>query len=261
MIKHTFAICAYKESPYLEECIQSLKKQKLRSNIIMVTSTPNEHIKFLADKYAVPIYVNEGESGITQDWNFALSKVETKYATVAHQDDIYEENYSYEIVKQFEHSGKPLIAFTDYSEIRNGEKVYDVPMLRIKRKMLLPFKVRAWRSSKFIRRRILALGDPICCPSVAFCLDNIAQPIFDNHFRSCEDWEAWEKISRLDGDFIYIPESMMAHRIHEGSATTAIIADNDRTKEDFEMFCRFWPKWVAIIIEKFYCKSENSNQI
>jgi len=24
---HTFAICAYKESPYLRECIESLKKQ------------------------------------------------------------------------------------------------------------------------------------------------------------------------------------------------------------------------------------------
>ena len=30
-IKHTFVICAYKESPYLEECIKSLKHQKTKS--------------------------------------------------------------------------------------------------------------------------------------------------------------------------------------------------------------------------------------
>lgn len=261
MIRHTFAICAYKESPYLEECIVSLKKQKLQSEIILATSTPNEYIKKITDKYEIPMYVNDGESGITQDWNFALSKVKTRYATITHQDDIYEEYYSYKIVEEFECSARPLIAFTDYNEIRNGEKVSDIPMLNIKRKMLLPFRIKAWRGSKFVRRRILAFGDPICCPSVAFCLDNISQPIFNNHFRSCEDWEAWEKISRLEGDFIYIPELLMAHRIHAESATTAIIADNDRTKEDFEMFCKFWPKWIARIIEHFYKQGEKSNEI
>ena len=40
--KHTFVICAYKESAYLEECVKSLKEQKKESNIIMVTSTPND---------------------------------------------------------------------------------------------------------------------------------------------------------------------------------------------------------------------------
>ncbi len=47
---HTFAICAYKESEYLEECIKSIKKQSLKSNIIMVTSTPNDFIKNMAKK-------------------------------------------------------------------------------------------------------------------------------------------------------------------------------------------------------------------
>lgn len=42
---HTFVICAYKESKYLEECIESLEKQIVKSNIIMCTSTPNDYIK------------------------------------------------------------------------------------------------------------------------------------------------------------------------------------------------------------------------
>ena len=50
---HTFAICAYKESPYLEECILSLKNQTVKSNIIMATSTPNEWIQGLAEKYEI----------------------------------------------------------------------------------------------------------------------------------------------------------------------------------------------------------------
>lgn len=46
--KHTFAICAYKESRYLEECITSLKKQSMKSKIILITSTPNRLIDEVA---------------------------------------------------------------------------------------------------------------------------------------------------------------------------------------------------------------------
>ena len=62
--QHTFVICAYKESPYLEECILSLKNQTQESRILMITSTPNAHITSLADKYQISLLVNEGEGGI-----------------------------------------------------------------------------------------------------------------------------------------------------------------------------------------------------
>ena len=48
IIDHTFVICAYKKSSFLEECIISLKKQKYKSEIIMITSTPNELISEMA---------------------------------------------------------------------------------------------------------------------------------------------------------------------------------------------------------------------
>ena len=52
---HTFAICAYKESKYLEKCIESLEKQTVKSNIIMITSTPNDYIKNIAQKHNIPL--------------------------------------------------------------------------------------------------------------------------------------------------------------------------------------------------------------
>lgn len=64
MKDHTFAVCAYQESPYLEECIKSLKKQTIKSNILIATSTPNDYIKGIADKYTIPYYINKGEGGI-----------------------------------------------------------------------------------------------------------------------------------------------------------------------------------------------------
>ena len=86
--KHTFVICAYKESLFLEECIRSLKRQTVLGKIIMVTSTPNEFIDKMAEKYAIPLFVNEGPGGITQDWNFGYSCADTPYVTIAHQDDV-----------------------------------------------------------------------------------------------------------------------------------------------------------------------------
>lgn len=53
----------------------------------------------------------------------------------------------------------------------------------------------------------------------------------------------------------------MGHRIHEDSETTAAIGDNKRSKEEYEMFCKFWPDSIARLIFKFYSKGQNSNQL
>ena len=45
LANHTFAVCAYKESKFLEECVLSLLSQTVKTNIIMATSTPNEYIE------------------------------------------------------------------------------------------------------------------------------------------------------------------------------------------------------------------------
>lgn len=258
---HTFVICAYGESAYLEECIQSLREQSEKSQILLATSTPNDLIRGLAEKYLIPLCVNRGESGITQDWNFALSQAGTRYATIAHQDDVYEPEYARRILAEMRRCRKPLIAFSDYCELRDGEKVHDTEMLKIKRQLLLPLRVRwLWRS-RFVRRRILSLGDPICCPAVTFCLDTLSLPIFQHGFRSCEDWEAWEKLSREKGAFLYIPSPLMCHRIHRESATTAIIADRARVAENFQMYCKFWPRWMASILNRQYTRSEKYNDL
>ena len=53
---HTFIICAYKESQYLEECIKSVKKQTVKSNVILSTSTPNKYIEQLSQKYNIKMF-------------------------------------------------------------------------------------------------------------------------------------------------------------------------------------------------------------
>lgn len=260
-MEHTFVICAYKESPYLENCIQSLKNQTVASDIIMATSTPNSYISDMADKYKIPVYVKEGAPDIADDWNFGYSKVQTPYLTIAHQDDIYLPDYTKHVLEEFQRSFRPLIYFSDYGELRNDKIVKKNKLLQVKRIMLIPLRSRAMFSSIFVRRRILSFGSPICCPSVAYARENLPEVVFSTGFRSNEDWEAWEKLSRLKGDFIYDKNIMMYHRIHEDSETSAIIQDNGRSMEDMQLYSKFWPKPIAKILVRLYASGQKSNEL
>lgn len=261
MQKHVFAICAYKESKYLEECICSLKNQTVLSKIILVTSTPNEHIKNLSVKYNIPLYINDGESGITQDWNYAYLKANAEYVTIAHQDDIYASDYFENVSALLQKAKNPIIFFSNYGEIRNGKKVINNKLLRIKRIMLFPLRIKLFWNSIFVRRRILSLGSPICCPSVTFVKKNCPEIVFQHGFRADEDWEAWEKLSKRKGSFVYSNQILMYHRIHEESETSIILGDNARTREDIIMFRKFWPAPIAKIIARIYGTSEKSNTL
>ena len=261
MKKHIFAICAYGESEYLEECIQSLKNQEVQSDIILATATPNDYIRGLCEKYDIPMFVNEGEHGITQDWNFAYAHADAEYVTIAHQDDVYEKEYSKQLLSMLSDVKKPIIFFTDYGELRNGQKVYHNKLLKIKRIMLLPLRLHCFWNSKFVRRRILSLGSPICCPSVTFVKKNCPDVVFQHGFRADEDWQAWELLSRQKGAFVYCTQPLTLHRIHEDSETSKILGDNARTKEDYIMFCKFWPKTIARILTRVYGTSEKSNDL
>ena len=257
---HTFVVCAYKESPYLSECIDSLLNQTKKGEILISTSTPNSYIQEIAEKYHLPVYVNTGKKSIADDWNYGCSKVKTELFTIAHQDDFYEKEYLETVLEKLNQSENPLIAFTDYQELRNGQLCRDNTLLRVKRLMLKPLTIQRFWKSKWVRRRVLSLGEAICCPSVTFVKDRLPEKIFTFGYRSDVDWQAWEKISHLKGSFVYVNRPLMCHRIHEESETSKVLGDHARKQEDYEMFCRFWPRPIARILVKIYGLAEHSNE-
>ena len=72
--QHTFVICAYQDSPYIEQRIDSLLCQTAKSHIIMILSTPGDYVSEMVDKYGLVLYINTGEKGISGDWNFAYNQ-------------------------------------------------------------------------------------------------------------------------------------------------------------------------------------------
>lgn len=258
---HSFVICAYGESPFLEACICSLKKQTLKSKIRIATSTPNELIKSVSEKYQIPLWISGQKPEIARDWNYAYGRCETKLVTLAHQDDIYEPWYLEQILKTLTDRKKPLIIFTDYGELREERKIDRNQLLGIKRILLFPLRCRWLQRSRWVRRRVLSFGSAISCPTVTYVKDNLPKVVFREGYRSNLDWQAWERLSRLKGEFVYCNKICIYHRIYGDSTTSSIIADHGRSKEDFEMFCRFWPVPIAKLISKWYRLGEKSNNL
>lgn len=257
---HTFAICAYKQSPYLRECIESvLNQSRGGSDVYIATSTPSEWLDNLAAAYGLPVYVNTGEHGIGQDWNFAVSKAATPYVTVAHQDDIYCQDYAETAVEMLCRADDSLIFFCDYGELRSGVRVDDNRILRVKRRLLRKLRDGAHANDIKVRRRMLSLGSAICCPSVTLNMRTCPTPPYQTAMKCSLDWDTWEHLSRMRGGFYYSSRILMYHRIHQESATTELIGDSTRGTEDLEMLRRFWPGPIARLIEHFYSESEESN--
>lgn len=258
---HTFVILAYQKSSFLENCIKSTKNQSYPSQVIIATTTKNSHIEKLAKKYKLQI-IEGKHTNIGGDFDFAIHAANTPLVTVAHQDDIYEKEYSQEIVNAYLKYPKSTIIFTDYYEIRDERQIYTNRNLKIKRILLLvPARFKNSLKSEATKRLIIKFGNAICCPAVTFVIKNCPKKIFTSHFKCNCDWHAWETLSKKKGAFTFIAKSLMGHRISRESTTTSIINQGIRTKEDYELFCRFWPKPIAKILTKVYQKSEKSNSL
>jgi glycosyltransferase involved in cell wall biosynthesis len=260
MINHSFVVMAYKDSPYLSECLDSLKNQSVRSKIYISTSTPSDYISNTAKKYGIEVIETEAGHGIAHDWNFSLQLAKTKYVTLAHQDDLYLPEYAEICFTTAEKYDDTLICFTGYSEIVNGKIRSDAFILKVKSFMLWFFMpIRKDIRNKFWKKNLLSIGCPIAAPSVMYNIEKLIDFQFANEFSVNMDWDAWHRIAGIDGRFVYVDKKLMIHRIHSDSATTKGLEANLRKQEDLIMFKRFWPVFFAKLIAKFYEISYKSN--
>ena len=262
---HTFVVLAYKDSEYLENAILSCLNQEYPSRVIIGTSTDNEYIRSYAEKYNLEVVVNPIKNGNNiGDFDFAWSHGDNTIVTIAHQDDQYDPAYSKRIVEEYLKHPESIILFTDYYEIRNGERVYKNRLLEIKRLILFPMKVLKSSTSKFWKQSTIRWGTAICCPAVAYVPHNVP---FDKIFRQNEfigvgDWYGWWKLSTVDDTaFTYIPEPLMGHRIDDETHTSREIKDGTRTKQEYRMYQKFWPAWFAGILNHFYRYAQKSNSL
>jgi cellulose synthase/poly-beta-1,6-N-acetylglucosamine synthase-like glycosyltransferase len=262
MTGHTFAITVYKESAYLEQCIQSIVNQTVKTNAIIVTSTPTEFSRDIAEKYGIPYHINSTEKkNAATNWNFAIEKAETDLVTVAHQDDMYQPDYAENVLNKFARHNNVQIAFTGYIDMINGKiRKYSMSAF-VKSTLLLPFYFSEATSSNFFKRLVLLFGNPICCSSVTFNKALTGDQIFSDRYVFALDWFAWYEMSAKPGGFMFINKKLIIHRIHNSSVTAASSNNGAAKREEQAFFEMIWGnKFIARILSRVYRLGDLDNR-
>ena len=268
---HAFVICAFGKSPYLENCIRSLLRQTAPSEIYIATSTPSEHIRRLARKYGLPLWVRQGESGIREDWLFAWREggKRKRLITIAHQDDCYCRDYAKTVLAMYERYPDMTLFCSDYVTLKTRESrmadgtYYPVQtricagdLVRLVKKLLrLPLRFRFYANRTWVKKSALIFGNSICCPSCTYNYSLIGDHMFDSGYSFALDWENLLSLAERPGRFVCVEEPLIAYRVHSGAATKKCIEDHRREADDASMFRRLWPDWMASVLMRFYKQS------
>lgn len=252
MIDHTFAVCAYKDSPYLEECIKSLKRQSVPTNIILCTSTPSKYLRGMAELFSIPLYVREGDSDIQADWNFACEKAGTRLVTIAHQDDCYHRDYVKWVQETWEKYPDTTVFTTDCTIVKNETVTKPGLVQYVKMVLRLPLRMKKLADRTWVKKAALRFGNPIICPSCTYDKEALGEPLFDSEYKFALDWDTMWKFAERPGRFICVERPLIRYRIHEEATTKACIKDHRRAKEETEMYRKIWPEPMVKVLMFFY---------
>ncbi len=285
---HSFVIPAYGASPWLEECLVSLRNQSVPTHIIVATSTPNDHIRSLCERFDLRLEVNdtaqavaqdsglaqddakqstaENASSISADWNFAYQCASTPYVTLAHQDDVYDPHYVRDCLDSAAANPACSLVFSDYAELlctQNSRSIRTTNAILVVKRIIL-FCFFGFGSS--LRRRwtkhwLLAFGSPISCPTVMFHKSQLHNFQFSSDYSVNLDWDAWRRLAEEPGRFVYQRKRLVLHRIYAGSATTRGLHTQQRQREDATIFALFWPKPIARLFSRIYTLAYRSNEV
>ncbi len=271
---HAFAVCAYGKSPYLEECVRSLKRQSVPSEVMICTSTPSGWLSRLAEELHVPLYIREGESSLKEDWLFAWRTAgEThRLVTIAHQDDRYHRDYTKHLLAYAGRYPDMTVFASDYVVLRTEERKtqdgtrYPVHteltaadgVRFVKMLMRLLLRIRPLSDRTWLKRSVLRFGNPICCPSCTYHYDRIGEAMFRSDSPFALDWENLYELAGMPGRFVCVEKPLLAYRIHDGATTKQCIEDHRRSKDELRMFEKLWPGWAARLLMHFYRKAYGS---
>lgn len=245
---HCFAVMAFGDSPFLGECLASLRSQAAR--ILVTTSTPSPAIAAAAAAVEAPIKVNPICSGIANDWNFALAASGARYVTLAHQDDVYYPRFLGRSLEML--AAGAGVVFTGYGEIDDHGAPRRSRISFAKHALERATLGGAERPGPRALRRFLAFGNPLPCSSVTFDLEAIGDFAFSPTWRSNLDWDAWLRLIEAGAIFARTPERLVGRRHNALTATSSLIRQGVRGAEDLRMFRRMWPSPLAELIALAY---------
>jgi glycosyltransferase involved in cell wall biosynthesis len=249
---HAFVVPAYGDSPFLHDCLGSLRSQSVASRVVIATSTPSEFIDEAASRFGVDLVVNPRADGIARDWNFALQSTDARYVTLAHQDDLYFPQFLARSLELLAASSRSVLCFTGYLEIDDDgrPKVSRISLAKHLIEAITLGGARCVGGSRL--RSFLSFGNPLPCSSVTFDRSRLGDFAFSSDYHSNLDWEAWLQLLRRGESFVRTPERLVGRRHNLLTETAKLQREGRRQTEDLAIFRKLWPRPIADVLAFCY---------
>jgi hypothetical protein len=207
----------------------------------------------VAREFSVQLRINKEGGTISRDWNFALRSGQSKLVALAHQDDLYHPAFASKCCAFFSENPDSAISFTDMAALINNRLRINNMQEWVKKFLRKSsFLGRETINSPSQYRRLLGFGCAIPCPSVVFNRQVIPDFIFSDQYSINIDWDAWTRLAFSGHKIGYIRGALMTHRIHDDAETQKGLADRRRDQEDYFVFLRYWPGFIARSLLSLY---------
>lgn len=206
----------YNAEKFIEECILSIINQDYQNIEIVISddaSTDSTPIilKELEKKFPnkIKLFLQENNLGITNNFNFILSKCTGKYILFTAGDDMLKINCISDVLDIFENNN---ISIVFHNSIRTNENG----------KILKKEKEKQYKILKGNIRNIIKDNFNIKTNGMMILKEKIPSDGYDNNYRYASDFDFILRVLK-NGDFIYTNKQLSYYRKNNNSITSSKI--------------------------------------
>ena len=166
--------------------------------------------------------------------------------TIAHQDDIYDRNYTKEILNKYKKNKDATIIFTDNYEINNDRKVVKSKKLFREKYYLYPLKHKFFQDKKYFKLRSVKKEKFICTSSITFIKKNNKEKIFPENLLYDNDWQGLIDLAKEKTKFVFLNKKLVGYRVSNKKIC------QKKIEEDKEILSSLYSKWYyeKVIMKK-----------
>ncbi|MEZ5987634.1 MAG: glycosyltransferase [Planctomycetota bacterium] len=229
----TILIPCWNAGDHLEPLLRSLLAQRRAPAALVLVDdgsddgSPARARAVAGDRVRV---VEGGERrGLSGNWNRALALADTELLALAHQDDVYDEDWLGVMEDALDAAPEAGFAHCRARAIDDDGRAVDSPVEGYKRRFFADIDHADLGA---LYRRLYA-GNFVCCPSIVYrtALFGRVGP-FDDGLRFTADWDLAFRTLLAGVPFVAVDRVLLGYRRHRTSATAAQRHSLNRYEEE-----------------------------
>ncbi len=232
----TFAIPCRDAGPHLRPLLQSLLQQSRTDyELLLVDDASTDGSPQLARAVAgerLRVVHNDRPLGLAGNFARCVEHTTTPFLCIAHQDDVYDQDYLATLVPLLQADRAAAIAHCPARAIDNrGRAIRSAAEARKQRVV-----AAAAKTDRAGRYRLLFRGNFICCPSVLYRTATLrAVGGFDQRLQFALDWDLWFRLLAKGHDLATAPRPLLQYRRHERAASHSQTRSLGRFAEELQV--------------------------